>query len=98
MVKYFNAEDPGGKVEFSTYEEFRQYAENHGNLMITVNLNDANIENAKKVFDKILNDDDELKCSKKTRIKYDRGKQYNKDKYKLKNKNRIRKTKRIFIN
>jgi len=96
-VNYFNAEDPGGKVEFSTYEEFRKYAEKHGNLMITVVLNDANIENAKKIFDKILNDD-ELKCSKKTRIKYDRGKQYNKDKYKLKNKNINRKTKRIFIN
>lgn len=96
MVKYFNAEDPGGKVEFSTYEEFRKYAEKHGNLMVTVDLNDANIENAKKIFDKILNDDDELKCSKKTRVKYDRGKQYNKDKYKLKNKNINRKTKRVF--
>jgi hypothetical protein len=98
MVKYFNAEDPGGKVEFSTYEEFRQYAENHGNLMITVNLNDVNIENAKKVFDKITNDDDELKCTKKTRVKRDRWKHktMQRDKYKLKNINRIRKTKRIF--
>jgi|LauGreDrversion4_1035100.scaffolds.fasta_scaffold193810_1 hypothetical protein len=98
MVKYFNAEDPGGKVEFSTYEEFRKYAEKHGNLMVTVTLNDVNIENAKKVFDKILNDDDELKCTKKTRVKYDRFKhktmQQNKDKYTLKNINR--KTKRIF--
>jgi len=98
MVKYFNAEDPGGKVEFSTYEEFRKYAEKHGNLMVTVNLNDANIENAKKVFDKIINHDDELKCTKKTRVKHDRWKHktMQRDKYKLKNINRIRKTKRIF--
>jgi hypothetical protein len=98
MVKYFNAEDPGGKVEFSTYEEFRKYAEKHGNLMVTVDLNEANIENAKKVFNKIVNDDNELKCTKKTRVKYDRMThkimQHNKDKYKLKNINR--KTKRIF--
>ena len=98
MVKYFNAEDAGGKVEFSTYEEFRKYAEKHGNLTVTVDLNDANIENAKTVFDKLLNDDDELKCTKKTRVKYDRGKhaaiQRNRDKYKL--KNIIRKTKRVF--
>ena len=97
MVKYFNAEDEGGKVEFSTYEEFRKYAEKHGNLMVTVALNDDNIENAKKVFDKILNGDDELKCTKKTRVKYDRFKhKTTQDKYKLKNKNINRKTKRIF--
>lgn len=97
MVKYFNAEDAGGKIEFSTYEEFRKYAEKHDNLMVTVALNDANIENAKKVFDKITNDDDELKCSKKTRVKYDRFKHKTiQDKYKLKNKNINRKTKRIF--
>jgi len=97
MVKYFNAEDLGGKVEFSTYEEFRKYAEKHGNLMITVTLNDANIENAKKVFDKILNDDDELKCSiEKKGGKRDRWKHktMQRDKYTLKNINR--KTKRIF--
>jgi len=98
MVKYFNAEDPGGKVEFSRYEEFKKYAEKHGNFMITVDLNDANTENAKRVFDKTLFDNDELKCTKKTRVKYDKFKykptQHNKDKYKLKNINR--KTKRIF--
>lgn len=95
MVKYFNAEDAGGKVVFSTYDEFRKYAEKHGNLMVTVDLNHANIENAKLVFDKILNDDDELKCTKKTRVKYDRFKhKTTQDKYKLKNKNI--KTKRIF--
>ena len=97
MVKYFNAEDAGGKVEFSTYEEFRKHAEKHGNLMITVAINDDNIENAKTVFDKILNDHDELKCSKKTRVKYDRFKHKTiQDKYKLKNKNINRKTKRVF--
>jgi len=98
MVKYFNAEDAGGKVEFSTYEEFSKYAEKHGNLMVTVDLNETNIENAKTVFDKILNDEGELKCTKKAIVKQDGGKhktmRSNKDKYKL--KNRIRKTKRIF--
>ena len=98
MVKYFNAEDAGGKVEFSTYDEFRKHAEKHGNLMVTVDLNEANIENAKKVFNKIVNDDNELKCTKKIRVKQDRMThkimQHNKDKYKLKNINR--KTKRIF--
>jgi hypothetical protein len=98
MVKYFNAEDAGGKVEFSTYEEFRKNAENHGNLMITVDLNDTNIENAKTVFDKILNDEGELKCTKKAIVKQDGGKhttmRRDKDKYKLKNINR--KTKRVF--
>ena len=97
MVKYFNAEDAGGKIEFSTYEEFRKYAEKHGNLMITVAVNDANIENAKTVFDKIVNDHDELKCTKKTRVKQDRWKRSTiQDKYKLKNKNINRKTKRVF--
>jgi len=66
--------------------------------MVTVDLNDTNIENAKKVFDKIINHDDELKCSKKTRVKHDRFKHktMQRDKYKLKNININRKTKRVF--
>jgi len=62
MMKYFNAEGRDDRMNFSTYEEFRDYIEKHTALEVTIELNDVNIENARRVFDKTIN---ELTCVEK---------------------------------
>jgi len=62
LIKYFNAKGRDDGIQFSTYKEFSEYVEKHGALEVTIELNDANIENAKRVFDKTIN---ELTCVEK---------------------------------
>ena len=60
MMKYFNAEGRDDRMEVPTH--FRDYIEKHRALEVTIELNDVNIENAKTVFDKTIN---ELTCVEK---------------------------------
>jgi hypothetical protein len=62
LMKYFNAKGRDDGIQFSTYKEFSKYIEKHGALEVTIELNDANIENARRVFDKTIN---ELTCVEK---------------------------------
>lgn len=62
LMKYFNAKGRDDGIQFSTYKEFSKYIEKHGALEVTIELNDANIENAKRVFDETIN---ELTCVEK---------------------------------
>ena len=62
MMKYFNAKGHDDRMNFSTHEKFSKYMEKHGALQVTIELTDVNIENAKTVFDKTIN---ELTCVEK---------------------------------
>lgn len=62
MMKYFNAKGHDDMMKFSTYKEFGDYIEKHRALEVTIELNEANIKNAKTVFDETIN---ELTCVEK---------------------------------
>ena len=62
LMKYFNAKGRDDGIQFSRYKEFSKYIEIHGEFEVTVALNDANIKNARRVFDETIK---ELTCVEK---------------------------------